>query len=185
MSDRKRCAWAKGAENMIRYHDEEWGRPCHDDRVLFEFLLLEGFQAGLSWACVLNKRENFRRALDGFDPEKIAGYGEGKIEALLQDASIIRSRRKLEAAVGNAQAFLRIQKEFGSFDAYLWSFTDGKVVHSHNRGMPVSSPLSDAVSKDLKKRGVKYAGTVIIYSYLQAMGVVDDHEEDCFCAQEK
>ena len=182
MDNKPRCAWAKGAENMIRYHDDEWGRPCHDDRVLFEFLLLEGFQAGLSWACVLNKRENFRRALDGFDPVAIAQYGEDKIETLLQDASIIRSRRKLEAAVGNAKAFLQIQKEFGSFDAYLWGFTEGKTVHSRNIGAPVSSPLSDAVSKDLKKRGMKYVGTVILYSYLQAMGVVNDHEETCFCA---
>ena len=175
-----RCAWAKGAENMLRYHDEEWGRPCHDDRMLFEFLLLESFQAGLSWACVLNKRENFRRALDGFDPGKIALYGEEKIEALLQDASIIRSGRKMQAAVNNARVFLQIQKEFGSFDAYLWSFTNGKIVQNHNHGAPVSSPLSDAVSRDLKKRGMNYVGTVIVYSYLQAVGVVNDHEESCF-----
>ena len=183
MEEKQRCAWAKGAENMIRYHDTEWGRPCHDDCTLFEFLLLESFQAGLSWACVLNKRENFRRVLDGFDPDVIARYDAEKIEQLMQDASIIRSRRKLEAAVGNARAFLAIQKEFGSFDAYLWSFTGGKVVHSRNVGTPVSSPLSDAVSKDLKKRGMKYVGTVIVYSYLQAAGVVDDHEEGCFCAR--
>ena len=182
--ERKRCTWAKGNGNMIRYHDEEWGKPCHDDRKLFEFLLLEGFQAGLSWACVLNKRENFRRALDGFDPVIIAQYGQEKIEALLQDASIIRSRRKLEAVVGNAKVFLAIREEFGSFDAYLWSFTDGKTVRSRNVGAPVSSPLSDAVSKDLKKRGMKYVGTVIVYSYLQAVGVVDDHEAACFCASE-
>ena len=179
----KRCTWARGAENMIRYHDEEWGKPCHDDKVLFEFLLLEGFQAGLSWACVLNKRENFRRALDGFDAEKIARYDAEKIDDLMQDKGIIRCRRKLEGAVTNARVFLRMQEEYGSFDKYLWSFTDGRVVHNHNHGAPVSSALSDAISKDLKKRGMKYVGTVIVYSYLQAMGVVDDHEEDCICAK--
>ena len=179
----KRCAWARGAENMIRYHDEEWGKPCHDDKVLFEFLLLEGFQAGLSWACVLNKRENFRRALDGFDAERIARYDAEKIDELMQDEGIIRCRRKLEGAVTNARIFLRMQEEYGSFDKYLWSFTDGQVVHNYNHGAPVSSPLSDAISKDLKKRGMKYVGTVIVYSYLQAMGVVDDHEEDCICAK--
>lgn len=180
MAEMPRCAWARGAENMIRYHDEEWGIPCHDDRVLFEFLLLEGFQAGLSWACILNKRENFRRALDGFDPVKIAEYGEEKIEELLADASIVRSRRKLMAAVGNARAFLAIQREFGSFDAYLWGFTSGQVVREHALPMPASTELSDRISSDLKKRGMKYVGTVIVYSFLQAVGVVDDHEPGCY-----
>lgn len=183
MAEMPRCAWARGAENMIRYHDEEWGIPCHDDRVLFEFLLLEGFQAGLSWACILNKRENFRRALDGFDPVKIAEYGEEKIEELLADASIVRSRRKLMAAVGNARAFLAIQREFGSFDAYLWGFTSGQVVREHALPMPASTELSDRISSDLKKRGMKYVGTVIVYSFLQAVGVVDDHEPGCYLYQ--
>lgn len=168
---------------MIRYHDEEWGIPCHDDRVLFEFLLLEGFQAGLSWACILNKRENFRRAMDGFDPVKIAEYGEEKIEELLADASIVRSLRKLMAAVGNARAFLAIQREFGSFDAYLWGFTSGQVVREHALPMPASTELSDRISSDLKKRGMKYVGTVIVYSFLQAVGVVDDHEPGCYLYQ--
>ena len=184
MDERSRCGWGRGAEFMVRYHDEEWGKPCHDDRVLFEFLLLEGFQAGLSWACILKKRENFRRALDGFDPEVIAGYGEEKIEELLKDAGIVRSRRKLTAAVGNAKAFLAIQREFGSFDAYLWGFTGGQVVREHVLPAPVSTELSDRISRDLKKRGMKYVGTVIVYSYLQAVGVVDDHEPGCFLYRE-
>lgn len=180
MSEIKRCAWAQGSDNMVRYHDMEWGTPCHDDAKLFEFLLLESFQAGLSWACVLNKRENFRRALDGFDPQKIAQYGEDKLSSLMEDASIIRSRRKLEAAVNNARIFLDMQREFGSFGAYLWQFTQGKNVHSYSVPMPASTPLSDCISKDLKRRGMKYVGTVIVYSYLQAVGIVDDHEPDCF-----
>ena len=179
----RRCAWAKGSQAMFDYHDREWGRPCHDDQTLFELLLLESFQAGLSWACVLHKRENFRRAMDGFDAQAIARYDANRIDQLMQDAGIIRCRRKLEAAVGNARIFLQMQKEFGSFDAYIWSFTDGKTVHTHNHGAPVSSELSDRISKDLKKRGMKYVGTVIMYSYLQAAGIVDDHEEGCFCAQ--
>ena len=180
MEEKKRCGWASGAQNMVCYHDEEWGRPCHDDRVLFEFLLLEGFQAGLSWACILNKRENFCRALDGFDPEKIAEYGEGKIKELLCDAGIVRSRSKLTAAVGNANAFRAIQQEFGSFDAYLWGFTGGQVVRERALPVPASTELSDRVSRDLKKRGMKYVGTVIVYAYLQAVGVVDAHEPGCY-----
>lgn len=180
MTELQRCGWARGAQNMVCYHDEEWGRPCHDDRVLFEFLLLEGFQAGLSWACILNKRENFRRALDGFDPEKIAEYGEEKIEELLCDAGIVRSRSKLTAAVGNAKAFRAIQQEFGSFDAYLWGFTGGQVVRERALPVPASTELSDRVSRDLKKRGMKYVGTVIVYAYLQAVGVVDAHEPGCY-----
>lgn len=183
MENMARCAWAKG-DLMERYHDDEWCVPLHDDAVLFEFLLLESFQAGLSWAIVLNKRENFRRALDGFDASKIAGYGEDKIESLMADASIVRNGRKLRAAVTNARVFLQIQAEFGSFDSYLWRFTNGQVVRQRVQPMPASSPLSDEISADLKRRGMKFVGTVIIYSFLQAAGMVDDHQPGCFKAHE-
>ena len=159
---RRRCFWANPKNPLyIKYHDEEWGVPVHDDRKLFEMLLLESFQAGLSWESILNKRENFRRAFDGFDPEKVAGYGEEKMESLRQDAGIIRNRLKIRAAVGNAKAFLDIRKEWKTFDAYLWHWTAGKVLHETGQ---TSSPLSDAISKDLKKQGMKFVGTTIIYS---------------------
>ncbi|WP_296098487.1 DNA-3-methyladenine glycosylase I [Dialister sp.] len=175
---KRRCFWANPKNPLyIRYHDEEWGVPVHDDRKLFEMLLLESFQAGLSWESILNKRENFRRAFDGFDLEKVAGYGEEKMEALRQDAGIIRNRLKIRAAVGNAKAFLAIRKEWKTFDAYLWHWTEGKVLHETGQ---TSSPLSDAISKDLKKRGMKFVGTTIICSYLQAVGVIDSHEDGCF-----
>lgn len=175
---KSRCFWANPKNPLyIRYHDEEWGVPVHDDRKLFEMLLLESFQAGLSWESILNKRENFRRAFDGFDPKKVASYGEEKMEALRQDAGIIRNRLKIRAAVGNAKAFLDIRKEWKTFDAYLWHWTEGKVLHETGQ---TSSPLSDAISKDLKKRGMKFVGTTIIYSYLQAVGVIDSHEDGCF-----
>ena len=174
-----RCRWVNpGNPRYIRYHDEEWGVPLHDDRRLFELLILENFQAGLSWECILNKREAFRRAFDGFDPETVCAYGAVKLAALEQDPGIVRNRLKIRAAVNNARVFQAIQREWGSFDRYLWHWTGGKVVFETGR---VSSDLSDAVSKDLKKRGMKFVGTVIIYSYLQAAGVIQSHEEACFC----
>ena len=173
-----RCPWANPKnEAYIRYHDEEWGVPVHDDGKLFEMLLLESFQAGLSWECVLNKREAFRKAFEGFDLAKIKNYGEEDVERLLQDPGIIRNRRKVWAAVGNARIFQEICREYGSFDAYLWSWTSGKTLHETGK---TRSELSDAVSKDLKKRGMSFVGTTIIYSYLQAVGVINSHEEECF-----
>lgn len=177
----KRCRWADPASELyIAYHDQEWGRPEHDDRKLFEMLILEGFQAGLSWLTILKKREAFRRAFDGFDPVIVAGYGPEKLEALMADSGIVRNRRKVEAAVQNARAFLDIQKEFGSFDRYLWGFTGGQVILNTDDAVRASSELSDRISADLKRRGMKFVGTVIIYSFLQAVGVVNDHETDCW-----
>ena len=174
-----RCSWAKG-ERMIRYHDEEWGVPVHDDGKLYEMLLLEAFQAGLSWQVVLSKRENFRRAFDGFDAQKIARYDEAKMLSLMSDAGLIRCRRKIEGAIVNARVFLDIQREFGSFAAYLYSFTDGKVIRNETGEVITTSPVSDALSRDLRKRGMKYMGSVTVYSYLQAVGLVNDHEPHCF-----
>ncbi len=179
MDEWKRCAWARG-EKMARYHDQEWCVPEHRDGKLFEMLLLEGFQAGLSWSTVLNKREAFRRALDGFDARRIASYGQEKLDELMQDAAIIRSGRKLRAAVDNARVFLSIAEEFGSFDRYLWGFTGGRVVRLDASPMPASSALSERVSKDLKRRGMRFVGPVIVYSFLQSVGMVDDHDADCF-----
>ena len=177
----KRCSWVdEKSEIYVKYHDEEWGVPTYDDRELFELLILEGFQAGLSWITVLKKREAFRKAFDNFDVKKVAAYEENKIEELLQNEGIIRSRGKINAAIGNAKIFIEIQKEFGSFSNYIWGFTDNKIIKNKNGELVVSSPLSDKISKDLKKRGMKYTGTVIIYSYLQAIGIVDDHDKDCF-----
>lgn len=176
-----RCFWANpNNPRYIRYHDEEWGRPVHEDRKLFEMLLLETFQAGLSWECVLNKREGFRQAFDGFDPEIIAGYTEAKTEALRQNPAIIRNRLKIRAAVTNAQVFLAIQKEWGNFDRYLWHWTEGKTIRETGLA---HSPLSDALSKDLKKRGMKFVGTTVVYSLLQAVGVIWSHEKGCFLEQ--
>ncbi len=165
---------------MIHYHDEEWGVPTRDEQKLYEMLLLEAFQAGLSWHVVLSKRENFRQAFDGFDAHKIALYGEDKVQALLQNEGIIRSRQKIEGAITNAQVYLRIVEEFGSFAAYLDSFTGGKIVVNTTGTFVTTSPLSDAISKDLRKRGMKYMGSVTVYSYLQAVGVINDHEPGCF-----
>ena len=163
-----RCCWANPRnERYIRYHDEEWGVPVHDDRKLFEMLILECFQAGLSWECVLNKRDAFRKAFDNFDPEKVSAYTEDKLEALRSNPGIIRNRLKIQAAVTNAWAFLEIQKEYGSFSDYIWHWTDGKVVYETGQ---TSSELSDRISKDLKKRGMKFVGTTVIYAYLQAVG---------------
>ena len=170
---------------MCRYHDEEWGREEHDDRKLFEMLVLESFQAGLSWSCILNKREAFQRAFDMFDVEKVAAYGEEKKMALMADKGIVRNRRKIDAAVGNAQAFLRIREEFGSFDRYLWSFAPNGPVRSEAGFTVTHTPLSDAVSRDLKKRGMKFVGSTIIYSYLQAIGVLNAHGRECDCCKAK
>ena len=165
----------------ISYHDEEWGVPVYDDDKLFEMLLLESFQAGLSWICVLKKRENFRMAMDNFDYRKIALYDEDKIRELLSNSGIIRSRRKIESCILNAKIFLDIQKEWGSFSKYIWHFTNGRVIYSDGVNIPTTSILSDKVSCDLRKRGMKFVGSVIIYSYLQAVGIVNDHEKGCFC----
>ena len=181
MQEKVRCSWANPKNFLyVRYHDEEWGVPVHDDHKLFEMLILEGFQAGLSWECILNKREAFRRAFDGFDLEKICGYGQEKMETLMQEPSIIRNKLKIRAAVNNARIFRIIQQEWGSFDRYLWHWTKGQVMYETGKA---SSELSDAVSEDLKRRGMKFVGTVIVYSYLQAVGVINSHEETCFCRQ--
>ena len=177
----KRCKWVNEKSELYKkYHDEEWGTPKYDDKELFELLILESFQAGLSWLTVLKKREAFRKAYDNFDVTKVANYTDDKINELLQNPDIIRSKNKIAASINNAKIFIRIQKEFGSFSKYIWAFSDNKIVKNITDNIPVSTPLSDAVSKDLKKRGMKYVGTVIIYSYLQAIGIVDDHEKDCF-----
>lgn len=177
----KRCRWVDlNSDIYITYHDKEWGRPEHDDRKLFELLILEGFQAGLSWLTILKKREAFREAFDGFDPALVARYGLDKVEALMADAGIVRNRRKIQAAVQNANVFLAIQKEFGSFDRYLWSFTGGKVILNTDDEMRAHTELSDRLSADLKQRGMNFVGSAIIYSFLQAAGVVNDHETSCF-----
>ena len=178
-----RCAWPGNDPLMIRYHDEEWGVPLHDDRRLFEFMVLDAFQAGLSWSIVLKKRENFRKALDNFQPEKIALYDENKLRELLQDAGIIRNRLKLQATVNNARRFLEVQKEFGSFDRYIWQFTGGAtLVNSWKtpEEIPAKSQQSDAMSRDLKKRGFKFTGSTICYAFMQAAGMVNDHLVSCF-----
>jgi DNA-3-methyladenine glycosylase I len=180
--ERIRCAWATN-ELSIRYHDEEWGVPVHDDRTLFEFLILEGAQAGLSWNTILNKRENYRRAFDGFDPKKIARYDRRKITKLLGDASIVRNKLKIAAAVENAKAFLGVQEEFGSFDKYIWQFVGGKPkVNKWRslRALPARTAESDAMSKDLLRRGFKFVGSTICYAFMQAVGMVNDHSTDCF-----
>lgn len=179
-----RCPWPGTDQIYIDYHDNEWGVPLHDDRRLFEMLILEGMQAGLSWITVLRKREDFRRAFDNFDAKKIAKYTDKKIEQLMQNEKIIRNRRKITSAVGNAKAFLEIQKEFGSFDKFIWSYVDGKPIVGHFETMsdvPANTPLSDKISKDLKKRGFNFVGTTIIYSFMQAIGMVDDHLTSCPC----
>jgi DNA-3-methyladenine glycosylase I len=178
----KRCGWAKN-ELSIAYHDAEWGVPVHDDRLWFEFLILEGAQAGLSWDTILKKRTRYREVFDNFDPKKVAGYGDTKIAQLLNDAGIIRNRLKIAAAVINAQAFLNVQTEFGSFDAYIWAFVDNEPKINKLKSLsdiPISTPISDAISKDLKKRGFKFVGTTICYALMQATGLVNDHMTDCF-----
>ena len=178
----KRCGWAKN-ELAIQYHDTEWGVPLHDDRGLFEFLILEGAQAGLSWDTILRKRENYRKAFDGFDVEKVARYSEKRIEKLLQNEGIIRNRLKVTSAVSNAEAFLNVQKEFGSFDKYIWDFIDGKPIVNKWKQIgrvPATSPVSDEISKDMKKRGFNFVGSTIIYAHMQATGMVNDHLTSCF-----
>jgi DNA-3-methyladenine glycosylase I len=181
VSEPVRCGWAKG-ELYIRYHDEEWGVPVHDDRTLFEFLILEGAQAGLSWSTILNKRENYRRAFDGFDSTIIAKYHARKIQSLLADAGIVRNKLKIAAAVENAKAFLRVQEEFGSFDRYIWQFVGGRPRINKWRSLkqvPARTPESDALSKDLQRRGFKFVGSTICYAFMQAVGMVNDHLTDC------
>lgn len=178
-----RCPWCGNDELYVKYHDEEWGVPVHDDKIHFEFLVLESAQAGLSWLTVLRKRENYRKAYDGFDVAKVARYDEKKIEELLQNQGIIRNRKKIEASVNNARYFIEIQKEFGSFDKYIWGFVNNKpIVNNWNdiSEVPATSELSDKVSKDLKKKGFKFLGSTIIYAHLQATGIINDHLAYCF-----
>lgn len=181
-----RCSWAGATAHLIRYHDTEWGRPVHDDRRLFEMLLLEGAQAGLSWDTILRRREGYRQAFAGFDPVKVAAFNRRKQAALLRDTSIIRNRLKIEAAVGNARAFLAIQDAFGSFDAYVWRFVDGRPIVNrltHAADIPVTTHQSDQLSKDLRQRGFRFVGSTIIYAFMQAVGMVNDHTADCFLAK--
>jgi DNA-3-methyladenine glycosylase I len=183
----KRCSWCEGDDLYINYHDKEWGTPVHDDNKHFEFLVLESFQAGLSWRTILKKRENFRKAFDGFDPKKVAKYDKKRIEKLMKNAGIIRNQRKIEAAINNAIRFLEVQKEFGSFDKYIWGFTDFKPKRNSWKRIsqiPATTKLSDKISKDLKERGFKFVGSTIIYAHLQAIGIVNDHIVSCFRYQE-
>lgn len=182
--DKKRCFWVNESLPIyVKYHDEEWGVPVYNDEKLYEMFLLETFQAGLSWITVLNKREAFREAFDGFDPEKVAAYKEEKLNQLMNNPGIIRNRKKVEAAVKNTRIFMEIQKEFGSFSNYLWGFTGGTIIVNQDDNFQVKTDLSDQISKDLKKRGMSFVGSVTIYSYLQAVGVVNDHELGCICRQ--
>ena len=175
-----RCFWAiQNNPLYLAYHDEEWGEPCHDERILFEMLILEGFQAGLSWECVLNKREAFREAFDNFDVQKVAEYDVNKLASLADNPKIIRNKLKIKASVANAKAFINIQEEFGSFGNYIWGFTNGKVIYEPC-DLRTTSPLSDTISKNLKKRGMKFVGSTIIYSYLQAIGIINGHLEGCY-----
>lgn len=181
--EQHKCGWCLGDDLYEAYHDEEWGVPVYDDETLFEFLILETFQAGLSWITVLRKRENFRKAFDDFDYKKIAQYSEDKIEELLQNPGIIRNKLKVQATVTNAQYFMKIQEEFGSFSKYIWGFVDGKPIKNKlqdYKSAPATTPLSDLISKDLKKRGFKFVGSTVIYAHMQATGMVNDHEVDCF-----
>ena len=181
-----RCAWAGDDELYQKYHDVEWGRPLHDDHRLFEMLVLEGMQAGLSWITILRKRENFRRAFDNFQLDKILRYDSEKIEDLMNDAGIIRNRLKILSVITNAKAFREVQNEYGSFDAFLWRYVDHKPIQNHWRTMsevPAATDLSDQISKDMKKRGFKFVGSTIIYAYMQSIGMVNDHTTDCFVFQ--
>ena len=180
---KKRCSWCGNDPLYITYHDEEWGVPVKDDAKLFEFLILETFQAGLSWITVLRKRENFRKAFDNFDYKKIAQYDQIKMDALLQDAGIIRNRLKIKATISNARAFMQVQTEFGSFSDYIWGFVKGTPIQNKLKDLkdvPANTPLSDTISKDLKKRGFKFVGTTVVYAHMQATGMVNDHVMDCF-----
>ncbi|PNQ75062.1 DNA-3-methyladenine glycosylase I [Hanstruepera neustonica] len=178
-----RCGWCVGDDLYEAYHDQEWGVPVYDDETLFEFLILETFQAGLSWITILRKRENFRKAFDNFDYQKIASYQQPKIDSLLQDAGIIRNKLKINATVSNAQAFMKIQEEFGSFSKYIWGFVDHKPIKNNlknHKNAPATTAISDALSKDLKKRGFKFVGSTVVYAHMQATGMVNDHEVTCF-----
>jgi len=180
-----RCTWAGSDPLYVAYHDREWGRPVRDDRVLFEFLTLEGAQAGLSWITILRKREAYRKTFAGFDPRKVARFTPAQVNKLLKNAGLVRNRLKIESTISNAKAFLAVQKEFGSFSKYLWGFVDNKPVVGRPRStkhVPATTALSDQISKDLKKRGFRFVGSTIVYAYLQAVGVVDDHTADCFRA---
>jgi DNA-3-methyladenine glycosylase I len=183
MEEKNRCAWCLGFDQYIKYHDEEWGVPVHDDTVHFEFLILEGAQAGLSWSTILKKREGYRKAFAEFDPKKVARFTEKKIEKLILDPSIVRNRLKIYAAVNNAKRFLEVQKEFGSFDKYIWRFVGGKPIINKRINMsdvPATTKESDALSKDLIKRGFKFAGSTVIYAHMQACGLVNDHLTSCW-----
>jgi len=183
-SDRARCPWSEGvSDSYLHYHDHEWGTPVHDDRLQFEFLVLEGAQAGLSWATVLHKRDGYRKAFAGFDPEKVSRFTERQIRALIDNPAIIRNRLKIRAAVSNARAFLAVQEEFGSFDAYIWDFVDGRPIQNswrHQSEVPASTAVSDRLSKDLRRRGFKFVGSTIVYAHMQATGLVNDHLVECF-----
>ncbi len=179
----QRCGWASDDPLYIAYHDEEWGVPVHDDQTLFEFLLLEGAQAGLSWITILKKRENYRQAFDHFDPRSIADYDESRVQELLANAGIVRNQLKIRSAITNAKAFLDTQQEYGSFDRFIWQFVDGEPkINAWNslKDVPASTPTSDAMSKELKRRGFKFVGSTICYAYMQATGMVNDHTTDCF-----
>lgn len=181
---KNRCEWAQKNELMAKYHDEEWGRPLHDDQKLFEFLILEGMQAGLSWQTILNKRESFRKAYDDFDVVKVAGFGKEKVEELMANSGIIRNRLKIEASINNAQRFLEVVAEFGSFDRYIWSFVNGESIVNHFEKLselPAKTELSDRLSNDLRKRGFKFVGSTVVYAHMQATGMVNDHLIHCFC----
>ena len=183
MDEKIRCGWCTSNDLYKKYHDEEWGVPVYEDQKLFEFLILETFQAGLSWITILKKRENFKLAFDDFDYKKVALYSEDKIQELLQDAGIIRNQLKIRAAVSNATAFIKVQEEFGSFSKYIWKFTNGQPIQNNRQSfkeVPTATPLSDEISKDLKKRGFKFVGSTVIYAYMQATGMVDDHVADCW-----
>ena len=183
MPTKIRCAWCEKDDLYRKYHDEEWGVPVYDDQKIFEFLTLETFQAGLSWYTVLAKRENFRRAFDNFDYKKVAAYSDDKIEDLKQDAGIIRNGLKIKATITNAKAFMEVQKEFGTFSKYIWGFVDGKPIHNNRKLMqevPATTEISDALSKDLKKRGFKFVGSTVVYAHMQATGMVNDHVADCW-----
>lgn len=184
MSEPKRCGWAENTfDQYIRYHDEEWGVPVHDDRIHFEFLILESAQAGLSWSTILKKRDGYRQAFAEFDVHKVAAYDQQKIDELVVNPEIIRNRMKIEAAVNNAKRFIEVQKEFGSFDAYIWGFVGNEVIVGHRKSMkdvPATTRVSDALAKDLKKRGFKFLGSTTIYAHMQAVGLVNDHTVECF-----
>ena len=183
MKIKTRCPWPSDDKLMTKYHDKEWGVPLHNDKKLFEFLILEGFQAGLSWRTILYKRENFRKAFDSFDYNKVAKYNKKKINSLLKDAGIVRNRLKVEGAVANAKAFLQVRKEFGTFDKYIWSFVDGKPIQNKFKSLkelPARTELSDKISDDLRQRGFKFVGSTIVYAHIQATGMVNDHMANCY-----